>query len=62
MKVSDVAAQVAGKTSVSKDDAKAAVGAPVLDSTVTSACQKIDIYLNPRNKWRFKIAKSFHVK
>ena len=27
---------------------------------VTSACQKIDIYLNSRNKWRFKIAKSFH--
>ena len=27
-----------------------------------SACQKIDIYLNPKNKWRFKIAKNFHVR
>ena len=29
---------------------------------VVSACQKIDIYLNPKNKWRFKIAKNFHVR
>ena len=29
---------------------------------ITSACQKIDIYLNPKNKWRFKIAKKFHVR
>ena len=27
-----------------------------------SACQKIDIYLNPKNKWQFKIAKNFHVR
>ena len=26
---------------------------------VASACQKIYIYLNPKNKWRFKIAKSW---
>ena len=31
-------------------------------SPVASACQKIDIYLNPKNKWRFKIAKNFHVR
>ena len=29
---------------------------------VFSACQKIDIYLNPKNKWRFKIAKISHVR
>ena len=29
---------------------------------IASACQKIDIYLNPKNKWRFKIAKNFHVR
>ena len=29
---------------------------------VASACQKIDIYLNPKNKWRFKIAKNFDVR
>ena len=29
---------------------------------VISACQKIDIYLNPKNKCRFEIAKSFHVR
>ena len=29
---------------------------------ITSACQKIDIYLNPKNKWRFKIAKNLHVR
>ena len=29
---------------------------------VTSACQKIDIYLNPKNRWRFKIAKNFRVR
>ena len=31
-------------------------------SALASACQKIDIYLNPKNKWRFKIAKNFHVR
>ena len=36
-----------------------AVNAP---ARLTSACQKIDIYLNPKNKWRFKIAKNFHVR
>ena len=30
--------------------------------TRVSACQKIDIYLNPKNKWRFKIAKNFRVR
>ena len=29
---------------------------------VTSACQKMDICLNPKNKWRFKIAKNFDVR
>ena len=33
-----------------------------LFNKLDSACQKIDIYLNPKNKWRFKIAKSFHVR
>ena len=32
------------------------------DSELVSACQKIDIYLNPKNKWRFKIAKNFRVR
>ena len=32
-------------------------GQPVL-----SACQKMDICLNPKNKWRFKIAKNFDVR
>ena len=27
-----------------------------------SACQKMDICLNPKNKWRFKIAKNFDVR
>ena len=27
-----------------------------------SACQKIGIYMNPKNKWRFKIAKNFDVR
>ena len=36
---------------------------PVLyGRTLVSACQKIDIYVNPKNKWRFKIAKNFHVR
>ena len=26
--------------------------------TISSACQKIYIYLNPKNKWRFRIAKN----
>ena len=30
--------------------------------SVVSVCQKTDIYLNPKNKWRFKIAKSFQVR
>ena len=29
---------------------------------IVSVCQKTDIYLNPKNKWRFKIAKSFQVR
>ena len=29
---------------------------------VVSACQKIDIYVNPKNKWCFKIAKNFQVR
>ena len=29
---------------------------------VASACQKTGIYLNPKNKWRFKIAKNFDVR
>ena len=29
---------------------------------LASACQKIYIYLNPKNKWQFKIAKNFHVR
>ena len=36
--------------------------ARTLDQEGISACQKIDIYLNPKNKCRFKIAKSFHVR
>ena len=31
-------------------------------SPVASACQKMDICLNPKNKWRFKIAKNFDVR
>ena len=31
-------------------------------SMVVSACQKMDICLNPKNKWRFKIAKNFDVR
>ena len=30
--------------------------------SIISACQKIDIYVNPKNKWRFKIAKNFQVR
>ena len=29
---------------------------------IISACQKIDIYVNPKNKWCFKIAKNFQVR
>ena len=29
---------------------------------LASACQKMDICLNPKNKWRFKIAKNFDVR
>ena len=31
-------------------------------AAVASACQKIDIYVNPKNKWCFKIAKNFQVR
>ena len=38
-------------------------GVPVDDTIARiSACQKIDIYMNPKNIWRFKIAKDFHVR
>ena len=30
--------------------------------SIISACQKIDIYVNPKNKWCFKIAKNFQVR
>ena len=33
-----------------------------IDEIVVSACQKIDIYVNPKNKWCFKIAKNFQVR
>ena len=33
-----------------------------LTLALTSACQEIYIYLNPKNKWQFKIAKNFHVR
>ena len=42
------------------DEARALLG--LVLCYVASACQKIDIYLNPKNKWRFKIAKNFHVR
>ena len=29
---------------------------------IVSACQKMDICMNPKNKWRFKIAKNFDVR
>ena len=29
---------------------------------IARACQKMDICLNPKNKWRFKIAKNFDVR
>ena len=29
---------------------------------LVSVCQKIDIYLNPKNKWRFEVAKIFHIR
>ena len=32
------------------------------DFIIASACQKMDIYLNLKNKWRFKIAKNFDVR
>ena len=41
--------------------ARAPADPAVLDSVV-SACQKIDIYVNPKNKWCFKIAKNFQVR
>ena len=31
-------------------------------SSIVSACQKMDICLYPKNKWRFKIAKNFDVR
>ena len=32
------------------------------NARIASACQKMDICLNPKNKWRFKIAKNFDVR
>ena len=40
----------------------ATLAVPKAEELVASACQKIDIYLNPKNKWRFKIANNFHVR
>ena len=37
-------------------------GVGVFCQTLVSACQKIDIYVNPKNKWCFKIAKNFQVR
>ena len=36
--------------------------APLFSNSLVRACQKMDICLNPKNKWRFKIAKNFHVR
>ena len=30
--------------------------------SVGSVCQKIDIYLNTKNKWRFEVTKIFHIR
>ena len=37
-------------------------GVGVFWQTLASACQEMYIYLNPKNKWQFKIAKNFHVR
>ena len=47
-------------TGVSQRDIALGLGHVV--PQIASACQKIDIYVNPKNKWRFKIAKSFQVR
>ena len=37
-------------------------GVATLDTRVASVCQKIDIYLNSKNKWRFEVTKIFHIR
>ena len=36
--------------------------AEVPEGWITSVCQKIDIYLNTKNKWRFEVTKIFHIR
>ena len=37
-------------------------GWSITHKLLSRACQRIYIYLNPKNKWRFKIAKNFDVR
>ena len=51
----DEAIRVGHRIAIMKDGRIVQIGTA---EEIVSACQKMDIYLNPKNKWRFRIAKN----